>query len=104
MRGDGCEAAGDPAGSVFRSDSVRLSSQTACAGEADQRSVLALHQTCRVYTRKEIAVGLLDAIGWRADRCLKDQRLLEPAAGNGVFLRLVAERLMESLHRYHDPL
>lgn len=68
-----------------------------------QTSVSKLHQACRVYTRRELAAGLLDAIGWREDRVLAGQRLLEPAAGNGVFLRLAGERLIASLRRHNRP-
>jgi hypothetical protein len=67
-------------------------------------SVLKLHEACRVYTRTELAAGLLDAVGWREDRALEGQRLLEPAAGNGVFLRLAAERLIGSLRRRNRPI
>lgn len=75
-----------------------------CASTVHERSVLKLHQACRVYTREELAAGLLDAIGWRDDRELAGQRLLEPAAGGGVFLRLATERLIGSLRRHHHPI
>jgi adenine-specific DNA-methyltransferase len=70
---------------------------------ADTASVLNLHEACRVYTREEIAAGLLDAIGWREDCVLDGRRLLEPAAGNGVFVRIAAERLIGSLQRRKRP-
>lgn len=71
---------------------------------ADRESILELHDACRVYTREGVAAGLLDAIGWRSDQVLDGQRLLEPAAGDGVFVRLAAERLIASLLQRKEPI
>lgn len=74
------------------------------SSRVDQASVLELHQACRVYTAMGVAAGLLDAIGWREDCALEGQRLLEPCAGSGVFVRLATERLIASLRRNGRPL
>jgi len=58
-----------------------------------------LHGRCGVYTRRNVVVCLLDAIGWTADADLSQARLLEPAAGDGVFVGEAASRLMGSLSR-----
>lgn len=66
-----------------------------------------LHSLSRVYTAEAVASTVLDLIGWRADEDLVGKRLLEPAAGDGVFLRLAAERLIVSARqrqRHLDPL
>lgn len=58
-----------------------------------------LHGRCGVYTRRAVAIRLLDAIGWKADADLSQARLLEPAAGDGVFVGEAAGRLLTSLSR-----
>jgi adenine-specific DNA-methyltransferase len=70
---------------------------------ADPASILDLHEACRVYTREEVVAGLLDAIGWREDCVLDGLRLLEPASGSGVFVRIAAERLIGSFQRHKRP-
>jgi len=62
--------------------------------------VEALHRRCGVYTRPQVVVRILDAVGWRADRDLSATRLLEPAAGDGVFVVEAAKRLIGSFARY----
>ena len=55
-----------------------------------------LHSACGVYTRPPIVNLILDAVDWRADLDLTDQKLLEPACGDGVFVLCAARRLLRS--------
>jgi adenine-specific DNA-methyltransferase len=63
------------------------------------RDVAELHQHCGVYTNPSFAAAILDEIGWIATRDLSDKRMLEPAAGDGVFLIEAARRLLASVAR-----
>lgn len=58
--------------------------------------IAALHATCGVYTRADMAGRILDEIGWKVDVDLAGARLLEPAAGNGIFVVEAASRLLAS--------
>lgn len=58
-----------------------------------------LHGRCGVYTRAEVAAEILDSVGWWAEADLSAQRLLEPAAGDGVFVTEAAKRLIQSCRR-----
>src|SRR5689334_15206068 len=65
-----------------------------------QRTAIAKSRDhCAVYTQPEIACGILDLIGWKANRDLLGQRLLEPSCGDGSFLIPAIERLLESASR-----
>ncbi|ESW95649.1 hypothetical protein X769_28265 [Mesorhizobium sp. LSJC268A00] len=67
--------------------------------EARRIAVAAIHEHCGVFTRPEVACGILDLIGWTADADLAGRRLLEPSCGDGSFLVPAAERLLESARR-----
>ena len=56
--------------------------------------IAALHDRCGVYTRPQAVGWFLDKLKWTEDADLRDARLLEPAAGNGVFLEEAARRLV----------
>lgn len=58
-----------------------------------------LHARCGVYTKLEIVKRILDAVGWTESADLSGARLLEPAAGGGVFVAEAARRLVGSLRR-----
>ncbi len=49
-----------------------------------------------VFTRPEVAAAILDLSGYTADRPLHRLRLLEPAFGEGDFLRPALDRLLEA--------
>jgi hypothetical protein len=59
-----------------------------------------LHRICNVYTQAPIVEKILDAIKWREDCDLRDSRLLEPSAGDGIFVSLAAQRLISSLRKH----
>lgn len=61
--------------------------------------VEALHRRCGVYTKPEVVRRILDAVGWQGKADLLQSRLLEPAAGNGVFVIEAARRLVASCIR-----
>lgn len=56
-----------------------------------------------VFTKSEVVEGILDLCGYIANEDLLSKRLLEPSAGEGKFLLVAAERLLDSCHRYHGP-
>jgi adenine-specific DNA-methyltransferase len=74
------------------------------AKSAFDKEVEALHKRCGVYTRPEVVRRILDAVGWRSKANLFKSRLLEPAAGDGVFVAEAARRLVASYVRQRIPL
>ncbi|MDD9962204.1 MAG: hypothetical protein OXU70_08960 [Gammaproteobacteria bacterium] len=64
-----------------------------CASQAAKD----LHNLCGVYTKPAAVNRILDLVGWTATADLSSARLLEPAAGDGVFLEAAAQRLVNSL-------
>ncbi len=51
-----------------------------------------------VYTKREVVEFILDLSGYTSDRPLYSYRLLEPSFGDGDFLQIAIERLLESWH------
>ena len=62
-----------------------------------------VHDRTSVYTRVEQVDCVLDAVGWKSDADLSGKVLVEPCAGNGAFLVVVAKRLVESTRRRNKP-
>ena len=50
-----------------------------------------------VFTSPEAVARVLDAIDWSEGRDLSEERLLEPAAGDGAFVTMAAQRLVRSM-------
>ena len=48
-----------------------------------------------VFTRREVVDFILDLVGYTVDKPLQQYRLLEPSFGDGHFLLVAAERLLE---------
>jgi len=71
--------------------------QIAVTSQVTDADVEALHRRCGVYTRDSVVCTLLDAVEWTPEFDLSDQRLLEPAAGDGAFVVEAASRLLESM-------
>jgi hypothetical protein len=57
-----------------------------------------------VYTKRWVVELLLDLAGYRAENNLVDAMAVEPAAGDGAFLRPMIERLLDSCRRLGKPL
>ena len=53
-----------------------------------------------IYTKREVVEFILDLVGYEAGRPLYQYRLLEPSFGDGDFLEIVIERLLESWRRH----
>ena len=51
-----------------------------------------------VFTRREVVEFILDLVGYTADQPLHERALLEPSFGNGDFLLVVVERLLDAWH------
>lgn len=56
-----------------------------------------------IYTKREVVEFILDLAGYEAGRPLYQYRLLEPSFGDGDFLEIVIERLLESWRRAGAP-
>ncbi len=69
----------------------------AVAEALEDEEIRALHQRCGVYTRPALASEILDRIGWTPCADLSCRRLLEPAAGDGVFIVEATHRLVASM-------
>lgn len=70
------------------------------ARKTSDNDVAVLHRRCGVYTKPEVVRRILDAIGWRSSTNLSKMRLLEPAAGDGVFVVEAARRLVAACVRH----
>jgi hypothetical protein len=57
-----------------------------------------------VFTRREVVEFILDLVGYTIDKPLQQYRLLEPSFGDGHFLLVAVERLLERYQhvRYHS--
>lgn len=55
-----------------------------------------------VYTRREVAEFILDLTGYATTAALHKKRLMEPSFGEGAFLLVAVERLLDS-YREHAP-
>ena len=55
-----------------------------------------VEQRGAVFTRREVVEFILDLLDYRSSRALFEFRLLEPSIGDGDFLLVVVERLLES--------
>lgn len=84
---------------TVRSEARDSGEAEATLDEARRTAVTAIHDHCGVFTRPEVACGVLDLIGWTADADLSGQRLLEPSCGDGSFLAPAVERLLKSARR-----
>lgn len=73
-----------------------LRGRSTTSSASRREDVALLHSRCGVYTKADVAAHILDSVGWKADSNLSHQRLLEPAAGNGVFVVEAAKRLVQS--------
>lgn len=57
-----------------------------------------------VYTKRWVVELILDLSGYCSDKNLVDAQAVEPAAGNGAFLGLMVDRLVESCRNLGRPL
>jgi hypothetical protein len=57
-----------------------------------------------IFTRREVVDFMLDLIGYGAEEDLTRASLLEPSSGQGDFLLVAAERLLDSAIRHHGSL
>ena len=73
-------------------------------GNTLQSAAALLHSSCAVYTQPSVARRILDAVGWTEDVDLSEMTLLEPAAGDGVFVKEAAARLVNSVLKREKPL
>ncbi|MDX8404615.1 MAG: Eco57I restriction-modification methylase domain-containing protein [Mariprofundus sp.] len=55
-----------------------------------------------VFTRIEVVDFILDLVGYRADKPIYRQRILEPSFGNGDFLLPIVDRLLASWEKNSD--
>ena len=62
-------------------------------------AVETLHKRCGIYTRPKIVDHILDSVGWKVESDLSQAALLEPAAGDAVFVAAAAQRLVYSMRR-----
>ena len=55
-----------------------------------------IEQRGAIYTRREVVEFILDLSGYTSDRPLYSYRLVEPSFGDGDFLKIAIQRLLES--------
>lgn len=67
--------------------------------DSERAAIAKIHDHCAVYTQPDVACGILDLVGWKANRDLLGRRLLEPSCGDGSFLFPAIERLLRSASR-----
>ncbi|HEU5381513.1 MAG TPA: Eco57I restriction-modification methylase domain-containing protein, partial [Ktedonobacteraceae bacterium] len=57
-----------------------------------------------IFTRREVVDFMLDLVGYRVEEDLTQASLLEPSFGQGDFLLVVVQRLLDSALRHHGSL
>jgi hypothetical protein len=62
-----------------------------------------IEQRGAIYTKREVVEFILDLAGYEVARPLYQSRLLEPSFGDGDFLQIVIERLLESWRKAGAP-
>lgn len=62
-----------------------------------------VEQRGAIFTKREVVEFILDLVGYEASRPLFGFRLLEPSFGDGDFLQIVVERLLESWRTAGSP-
>lgn len=88
-----------------RQTSQSITSQSSlpgfCPVEAalNQLSQAGTEKRGAVFTRREVVEFILDLVGYTADQPLVSKSLLEPSFGNGDFLFVAIERLLEAWRR-----
>lgn len=55
-----------------------------------------------VFTKSEVVCCILNLIGYESSKALYKQRILEPSCGDGSFIRLIIERLLQSYHAHNE--
>lgn len=70
--------------------------------EAEQFATLSTQKRGAVFTRPEVVDFILDLAGYTTDRPLYEYSILEPSFGEGDFLLVVLERLVDSWKK-HKP-
>ncbi len=83
---------------MFRSSHLQEAAFPVAMTQRD--AVNALHAQCGIYTKSAVVNTMLDAIGWHDRADLTQYRLLEPAAGDGVFVVEAARRLVAACRRH----
>ncbi len=68
----------------------------------EQLAVAGVEERGAVFTRREVVEFILDLAGYSATYVLQKKRLLEPSFGEGAFLLVAVERLLDS-YRAHGP-
>ncbi len=68
----------------------------------EQLAAAGIEERGAVFTRREVVEFILDLTGYTAAVALYKKRLLEPSFGEGAFLLVAAERLLDS-YRSHFP-
>lgn len=61
-----------------------------------EAEIAELHRRCGVYTKPDIVGTILDAVGWKGALNPYLVRLLEPAAGDGIFVAEAGTRLVQA--------
>jgi len=69
----------------------------------EQLATAGIEQRGAIYTKREVVEFILDLAGYDVARPLYQYRLLEPSYGDGDFLQIVVERLLESWHQAGSP-
>lgn len=57
-----------------------------------------------IFTRREVVEFMLDLVGYRVEEDLTQTSFLEPSFGQGDFLLVAVERLLDSALQHHHPL
>ncbi len=63
-------------------------------------AVAGIEERGAIYTRREVVEFILDLLGYTPNKPLFERRLLEPSFGEGDFLLIIVERLLEAWRRH----
>ncbi|HKZ01826.1 MAG TPA: Eco57I restriction-modification methylase domain-containing protein, partial [Pyrinomonadaceae bacterium] len=87
---------------LIQSSQIALPGMDRLQAAVDQLAVAGVEERGAVFTRREVVEFILDLTGYVTSFALHKKRLLEPSFGEGAFLLVAVERLLES-YRAHAP-
>ncbi len=87
---------------TIQSSQIALPGMDRLQAAVDQLAAAGIEERGAVFTRREVVEFILDLTGYTTTSALHKKRLLEPSFGEGAFLLVAVERLIDS-YMTHAP-
>src|SRR3990172_9550482 len=85
---------------IVHTSQVALPGMDRLQPAVEQLAAAGVEERGAVFTRREVVELILDLIGYTPTIALYKKRLMEPSFGEGAFLLVAVERLLESYKLY----